>query len=551
MKHYGLAARFPTAVRKEAQELALDAQGIEDAVASGERMDLRGKFIFTCDPVLARDYDDAISLERDALGRRVLGVHIADVSYYVKPGGAIDKEAYKRSTSVYLADRVVPMLPEELSNGLCSLVPGEDRLTFSVFMTFDRNGEMVKTKFAKSVINSRERYTYEQVMGIISAGEAKARGGLLKRKGRARRLSPGEKVVREVHALAQQLRRRRFLNGAIDLEIPEMTIMLDDSGELTGVAAVAYDESHQMIEECMVAANEAVARELKGNGIKILSRYHPAPDPDKILELRHLVQAMGIKCGNIQNKNVFLQFLRTIKSHPLYQTLAVSVLRSMQRATYDSVKSGHWGLGKEYYAHFTSPIRRYPDLTLHRQLASYLEAKRQRKRQSRQPSPMALREWAEHCSQREQLVAEAERALIEIKKYRALEAELASGMRIEYDGIISKVESFGCFVEIPSLAVSGLLHVSTLSRSYVRFNESDLSLSDAHGQSWRPGMTVRVVVSSADYATRHIDFRLADDKANFNSKTKNTRKQNNGTECSHKRVQRKGSARIARAFRKR
>ena len=516
IKYYNLRSAFPPAVLKEAKLLSRGrGAGVDDEVASGERLDLRKKFVFTCDPVLARDYDDAISLERDGLGRRVLGVHIADVSHYVAPGGAIDTEAYKRGTSVYLTDRVLPMLPEELSNGLCSLVPGKDRLTFSVFMTFNRRGEMVKAKFAKTVIRSQARFTYEEVMGMINDGEARSRGPWRKRARAARRPEPpGAKVVREVHALAQQLRLRRFLNGAIDLETPEMRVILDSEGEMTGLEAVAYDESHQMIEECMVAANEAVAKELKSHGIDILSRYHPAPDPDKLLELRRTVQAMGVKCGNIQNKNVFLQFLRTIKGDALYPTLAVLVLRSMQRANYDGEHSGHWGLGKEFYAHFTSPIRRYPDLTLHRQLATYLETKkRHRQAKALQPSTHVLQEWASRSNQAEQRAAEAERALVELKKYRVLENEIASGSRTEYDGIISKVEPFGCFVEIPALAVSGLLHVSALSRSFVKFNESDLSLSDERGGSWRPGTKVRVVVNSADYSKRHIDFLLADPKS--------------------------------------
>ena len=269
MKFYKLPKAFPREVLEEAAKVS----GLPDD-SGGSRIDLRKKFIFTCDPVTARDYDDALSLETDRKGNRILGVHIADVSHYVRPGSALDREAYRRSTSVYLCDRVVPMLPEELCNGVCSLVPNEDRLAFSVFMTFDRNGEMVKREFAKSVIRSKVRLTYEQVMAVISR---KPGGSANSRESR---------TILAINALAQQLRGRRFAAGALDLEVPEAEIILDRNGEMTGIVTRPYDESHQMIEECMVAANEAVAKELWTRGVKILARLHEAPDPEKILMLR-------------------------------------------------------------------------------------------------------------------------------------------------------------------------------------------------------------------------------------------------------------------------
>ena len=282
----------------------------------------------------------------------MLGVHIADVSHYVKPGSAIDREAYRRSTSVYLCDRVVPMLPEELCNGVCSLVPDEDRLAFSVFLTFDKNGEVVKRSFSKSVIRSKARFTYEQVMAVI-------RG-----KSDARIASREAKTIRAISTLAQQIRAKRFAAGALDIEIPEAEVILDSNGEMTGLVTRPYDESHQMIEECMVAANEAVAKELWTKGIKILARLHEPPDDEKIDMLRAELKGLGIKAGNISNPHVFAQLLQTIKRNPLYPTLAMMVLRSMKRTVYDASAIGHFGLAKRYYAHFTSPIRRYPDLTL-------------------------------------------------------------------------------------------------------------------------------------------------------------------------------------------
>ena len=487
MKFYKLRKAFSPDVLREAAEVS----SLKSQTSGLKRLDLRKKFIFTCDPVTARDYDDALSLETDRKGNRVLGVHIADVSHYVRPGTALDREAYKRSTSVYLCDRVVPMLPEGLCNGVCSLVPDEDRLAFSVFMTFDKNGEMVKREFAKSVIRSKARFTYEQVMAVIGNREQRTGNRIGKKEIR---------IILSINELAQQLRAKRFAAGALDLEVPEAEVILDRNGEMTGIVTRPYDESHQMIEECMVAANEAVAKELWTRGIKILARLHEPPDPEKILMLRAELRGLGVKMGNIENPKVLAQFLKSIKRNPLYPTLSTMILRSMKKAVYDSTTIGHFGLAKKYYAHFTSPIRRYPDLTLHRQLAAYLE-----KKNAKVP-PKLLAKWAEHTSEREEIAAEAERGLLEIKKYRLLEDQLNTRQIIEYDAVISKCMPFGCFVEIPELAVSGLVHVSLLSHKFVRFNESDQSLSAYGGGSWRAGDRMKVHVAKVDFRQRRIDF---------------------------------------------
>ncbi len=492
MKFYKLPKSFPNEVLEEARHVG---ERLKDP---GKRLDLRKRFIFTCDPQSARDYDDALSLETDRRGNRVLGVHIADVSHFVPPGGALDREAYRRSTSVYLADRVVPMLPEELSNGVCSLVPGEDRLAFSVFMTFDKSGEMVKRVFAKSIIRSKARFTYEQVMKVIKGGAEGPSGAKLGRREAT--------VIREIAALAQELRSARFASGALDIEMPEAEVILDEEGEMTGLVTRPYDESHQMIEECMVAANEAVAKELWSKGVKILARLHEPPEEEKLLMLRADMRGLGVKMGNIANQKVLAQFLKSIKSNPLYPTLAMMVLRSMKRAVYDSTNMGHFGLAKRFYAHFTSPIRRYPDLTLHRQLAAYLEGGVAKAR----VQPRLLAKWAEHTSEREQTAAEAERGLLEIKKYRLLEEQLNTRQILDYDAVVVKCAPFGCFVEIQELAVSGLVHVSLLSRKFVTYNESDHSLSAPGGGSWRIGDRIRVHVAKVDFRTRRIDFTPVD-----------------------------------------
>ena len=503
MRFYELPKGFSKGVladaRKAARELAAD---------HGDRLDLRKKFIFTCDPVTARDYDDALSLEKDRKGNRVLGVHIADVSHFVKPGSALDKEAYRRSTSVYLVDRVIPMLPEELSNGVCSLVPGEDRLAFSVFMTFDSEGKMIKRTFAKSVINSKARYTYEEVMKVLRGEKVrgeKARGEKVRGEKVRDEGVKGEKArktIREISELAQQLRKARFDEGALDLEVPEAEVMLDDEGEMTGIVTRPYDESHQMIEEAMVAANEAVAKELWTKGIRILSRLHESPDPEKIEMLRTELKGLGIRAGDLTQPKAFVKFLKSIKTHPLYPTLSTMVLRSMKKAVYDSRSIGHFGLAKKYYAHFTSPIRRYPDLTLHRQLADYLVKPNTAKR-----PPEMLERWAKHTSEREQIATEAERGLLEIKKYRLLEAQLsgAEGGPLVYDAVISKCMPFGCFVEIPEIAVSGLVHISNLANAYVTFDDSTSTLN-AGTKRWRVGDRMKVRVASVDFRNRKLDF---------------------------------------------
>jgi len=263
-----------------------------------------------------------------------------------------------------------------------------------------------------------------------------------------------------------------------------------------------------------------VAKELWTNGIKILARFHGSPDPEKMLSLRAELGAIGVKCGNLENRKVFAQFLQTIKRNPLYPTIATMVLRSMKRAVYDASEMGHFGLAKRFYAHFTSPIRRYPDLTLHRQLSAYLDANRDRVthgkrstkavRGAKAPSPRVpqklLERWAAHTSEREEIATEAERSLLEIKKYRLLEAELDSRTPVQYEAVVSKCTPFGCFVEIPSIAVSGLVHVSLLSRKFVKYNEHDQTLSAPGGGSWRAGTRLKVRVAKIDFRQRRVDF---------------------------------------------
>jgi ribonuclease R len=303
-----------------------------------------------------------------------------------------------------------------------------------------------------------------------------------------------DRAVRGVDSLARQLRERRFAAGALDLEVPETEILLDGEGNMTGLAERPYDESHQMVEECMVAANEAVAKEMLTRGVKILSRLHEPPEPEKMEMLRADLAAIGVSCGDLSHGKNVAHFLKSIKSHPLCGTIGVMVLRSLKRACYDARKSGHFGLAKDFYAHFTSPIRRYPDLTLHRQLSDYISG-----RGGKLP-PNMLERFARQCSDGEERADEAERSLHEVKKFRFLEDN--GGV---FDAVVGRVTKFGLFVDVPALATGGLVHVSTLSGRYVKFDERAMTLSDGR-RTWKLGDTLRLKVARVDWNNRWIDF---------------------------------------------
>ena len=478
MKQYDLPESFPRGVLDAAEHVSARL------AEPGKRLDLRRKFIFTCDPASARDYDDALSIETDRQGNRVLGVHIADVSHFVTPGSALDREAYRRSTSIYLVDKVVPMLPEQLSNGVCSLVPGQDRLAFSAFLTFDAKGTCVARRFAKSVIRSKARFTYEQVMAVISTKQG---------------LKPNErKTILAIHELAQQLRRNRFAAGALDMDVPEAQILLDEKGMMTGIEVRPYDESHQLVEECMVAANEAVAKELWTRGVKILARLHEPPDPEKLEDLRANLAKVGISCGDLAQQKNLARFLEKIKGSPLEGTLSVMVLRAMKRAVYSAEQIGHFGLAKKFYAHFTSPIRRYPDLVLHRQLASWITGNGGRLDLG------WLKRAAQNATDREQVADDAERALDEIKKYRYLEEDLRARGSV-FDAVVAKCTRYGLFVDLPALAVGGMVHISKLADDFVRFDEFHETLAGG-GRTWAVGARLKVRVEKVDFDRRQVDF---------------------------------------------
>src|SRR6266436_2335444 len=351
IRRYHLPTEFPRDVLDEADGISekIDARRLQG------REDLRKEFIITIDPDDARDFDDAIHVEKIDNGGWRLGVHIADVAAYVEPGSALDREACRRGNSVYLPDRVIPMLPERLSNGVCSLNPGVDRLTRSVFIQFDKNGVARSAHFARSVIRSAHRLTYEQAYAILKA-------------------SPRNKLSEQLHVaweLASLLRRKRFEHGSLDLDFPEVKVRLDEIGKPVHLERIENDESHQLIEECMLAANEAVARELKKRAIPTVYRVHENPDPEKLAEYREFVLSFNYKVGDLTHRGELQRLLASTRGKPEEQALKIGLLKSLKRARYDPQPLGHYGLAKTNYLHFTSPIRRYADLVVHRALAKH------------------------------------------------------------------------------------------------------------------------------------------------------------------------------------
>src|SRR5213080_3365266 len=348
IRKYHLPTEFPSDVLEQAERIP---ERVEAQQIAG-REDLRNQFIVTIDPDDARDFDDAINVEKLPNGGWQLGVHIANVAAYVEPGSALDREARRRGNSVYLPDRVIPMLPERLSNGVCSLKPEVDRLTHSVFINFDKRSVVRSARFARSVIRSAHRLTYKEAYAILTA-------------------PPRDHLGEQLHLtweLAALLRRKRFEHGALDLDFPEVKVWVDKEGRPVRLERVENDESHQLIEEFMLAANEAVARELKNRAIPTIYRVHENPDPEKLAEYREFVLSFDYKVGDLTHRVELQRLLASINGKPEEQALKVALLKSLKRARYAPQPLGHYGLAKANYLHFTSPIRRYADLVVHRAL---------------------------------------------------------------------------------------------------------------------------------------------------------------------------------------
>jgi ribonuclease R len=482
---FNLPGEFDDDALEDARQ---QAAKFDESIPAG-RQDLTDQTIITIDPVDARDFDDAISLERSANGHWLLGVHIADVSHFVQPKTPLDREAHDRATSVYLPDRVIPMLPEIISNNLASLQPQRVRYALTAMIEMTAEGVCVATDVFKSAIKSRRRFTYEEVDDYL------ANRGAWKKKLTAE----VHGLLGRMHELAMILRRRRFERGSLELSMPEMKIELDADGRVAGAHLVKNTESHQIIEEFMLSANEAVAERLADAGLIFLRRVHGNPDPRKLKALTEFVRGLGYDAENLENRFELQELLDTVKDDPREYAVNYAVLRSMQRAVYSPEEEGHYALASDCYCHFTSPIRRYPDLTVHRLIE---QLNRGKKPEQRLDDLLVL---GDHCSEREQRAADAERELNKVK----LLAYLSDKIGLELDGVITGVESFGLFVTGVELPAEGFIHISGLTDDYYKYDRAGHVIEGFRsGNSYRLGDTVRVAVAAVDVDARQLDFRL-------------------------------------------
>jgi ribonuclease R len=492
VRKYHLPTEFPSDVLEQAERIpeSVSAQQIVG------REDLRNQFIITIDPDDARDFDDAINVEKLANGAWQLGVHIADVAAYVEPGSALDREARRRGNSVYLPDRVIPMLPERLSNGVCSLKPQVDRLTHSVFIQFDKRGVAKSARFARSVIRSAHRLTYKEAYAILSS-------------------QPRDRLGERLHLaweLAALLRRKRFEHGALELDFPEVKVLIDAHGKPVRLERVENDESHQLIEEFMLGANEAVARELKKRAIPTVYRVHENPDPEKLGEYREFVLGFGYKVGDLTHRAELQGLLAEVSGKAEEQALKVGLLKSLKRARYDPQPLGHYGLAKTNYLHFTSPIRRYADLVVHRALG--------RVRSPSAPDGPAVRPHhpnmaeiasiAEHISTTERNAAEAEIDATQMKKLEFFQQQLAGRKPQIFSATVVDVRNYGVMVELPDALITGLIHVSSLTDDFYVFEPARRQLIGRRSRTrFSVGDKLSVFVARVDVFKRQVDFAIA------------------------------------------
>lgn len=487
LKRYGLDPEFPEAVQTQVKRFPkrVSAQSCEG------RTDLRDVLTVTIDPEDAKDFDDALSLEPLMLGRVRIGIHIADVATYVKPGTPLDEEARKRGNSTYLGPTVIPMLPFALSNELCSLKPRVDRLAKSVLLTFSKSGRLLKTEFANSVIRSNRRLTYAQAYDLLQTKPKKTD-------------KPEAQLVRTLWTYANRLRDKRMKAGSLDLDMPEVRIQFNAQGRPEALIPVEHDESHQLVEEFMLAANESAAKALREKGLPALYRVHDAPDPAKLEELAVSLKEHGLRVPDLHKPNAVAQVLQRLKKHPQAYVLKLQVLRSLKQACYDIQPLGHYGLGKRDYLHFTSPIRRYADLIVHRSLERLMGI-------SKGASGLSqLGAVANHISKTEQNSTEAERDFKKRKRLLYYADALKNRPQARYTALIVDVKTQGLFVELPDTLTFGFLPAQTLGPDTYQLSKDKKALiGRTHGRSFALGQAVTVQLLSVDPRKQEIDFRLA------------------------------------------
>jgi ribonuclease R len=483
LRHYKLPLHFPKKTLQEAHAVAQARAGGEPTAREwADRVDAREHSVVTIDPDDAKDFDDAICLQREGRDRWKLWVHIADVSHYVQPGGVLDAEARQRGNSTYLVDRVIPMLPEALSNDVCSLKPGVDRLTKCVEFLLSQDGQVLQTGFYSAVIRSKRRFTYREVLARLQGAPS----------------DPIDRMLHQAHDLAQRLRRARFKAGSLDLDFPETKIRLDDRGRVRRIEKVENDVSHQLIEEYMLLANEAVAARLMQLGWPAPYRVHEPPDERRLAEYREEVLSHHIPCGNLSQRSEVRKLLHRLNGLLIGPALKIGFLRSLKRARYAVEPLGHYGLHKAKYTHFTSPIRRYADLVVHRVL---FEKARNAK--------SVLKKVTDHISETERNSADAERDSKDVKLFAFLNSQLESGQFQNYAALVIDVRNFGFFVDLPELGMSGLVHLSSVPDDFFIFDAARGQLVGRRSRRViKLGDRVTVRVSKVDTYKKQVDFKL-------------------------------------------
>ncbi len=483
---FGLPGDFPEHVLDDSRN---QADLFDESITDG-RVDLTDDTIITIDPKDARDFDDAISLERLENGHWRLGVHIADVSHFVRPGSALDDEAKQRATSVYLPDRVIPMLPEIISNNLASLQPDRIRYTKTAFIEYTDDGALVDTDFCTAAIKSKRRFTYEEVDDYIEkAVQWKDK------------LTPEVfSLLDRMHRLSRILRKRRMTRGSLELSLPEVKIELDKDGNVSGAHHVENTESHQMIEEFMLAANEAVATKLHDLKLNFLRRVHESPEVRKLKSLTEFVRELGFEAESLESRFEVKRILELVKDTPEEYALNFAVLRSMPKATYGPQVEGHYALASDNYCHFTSPIRRYPDLTIHRMLDSIFRNKR----------PVddfdLLANLGEHCSEQEQRAERAERELKKLKLLGYMEKRIGETM----EAVVTGVEEFGIFAQGIEIPAEGLIPLNRLPDDRYDYDTRSHALIGRRGNTFRLGDRLIVEIAVVDMDERKLELGVVD-----------------------------------------
>ena len=513
IREYDLPYEFPEAVKREAEDMEEEVSKSEIA----NRLDLRFEEIFTIDGEDAKDLDDAVQVKKTENGTYILGVHIADVSHYVREDSFLDREAIIRGTSVYMLDRVIPMLPVELSNGICSLNAGKDRLTLSVIMEIDKNGKVISSDIKKGIIKVTERMSYKGVQTVLDNYD-KNINEIEDENTRAivKKYEKYKEHFKQMEELAHILKERREKAGSLSLDIPETKVILDEDGYAIDITKYELCFANEIIEQFMLTANETVAEKFFWLEAPFIYRVHEEPDMEKVTELNKFLFNFGykVKCSKeTVHPTAFEEVLRKIKGTKEERIVSNLVLRTLKVARYEAENLGHFGIASKYYCHFTSPIRRYPDLFIHRIISKYIEENYQLSDDEIEKYRGQAEKYAKQSSDREKIAQKVERDSVDLKMAEYMQDKIGN----EYDGIISSITSFGVFVELEN-TVEGLVRFADLGDDYFIYDEDRKTLLGERTKIlYKIGDKMRIRVIRADKVSRQIDFEKIDEKEEVES----------------------------------